>query len=238
MEGTEPRVGTELTGKQIAWAGVRYLLMLGAWSGLLFGAAGSLAWTRAWFCLGLWIVTVSVNIVVLLRKNPDVLATRMGKQQFDAKFDKVLVPLLRAASLAIPIVAGLDAVRYQWSFLPLWTIGPGLALHLAGDALLLGVMIVNPYLAKEVRIQTERGHRVISTGPYAFVRHPMYTSIFFLLASLPLILGSWWVLAPAGAVGLLFVIRTAFEDRMLRETLPGYEDYAQKTRYRLVPGIW
>ncbi|MBU0718572.1 MAG: isoprenylcysteine carboxylmethyltransferase family protein [Planctomycetes bacterium] len=238
MEETGQQVGTGLTGKLIAWAGARYLLLLGVWSGLLFGAAGSLAWMRAWICLGLWIVTVSVNIVVLLRKNPAVLVARMGKQRFDAKFDKVLVPLLRGAALVIPILAGLDAVRYQWSSLPFWSIGPGLALHLAGDALLLATLIVNPYLAKEVRVQTERGHRVISTGPYAYVRHPMYAGIFLLLASLPLVLGSWWILVPGCVIVVLFIVRTAFEDRMLRESLPGYDEYSKKTCYRLVPGIW
>ncbi len=222
----------------VARACVGILLSMGVWGGLLFGAAGTLTWTRAWIHLGLWIVTMVTNLVILLRSNPALLAVRMKSRTVERKFDKVIVYCLQSVTLAIPILAGLDAVRYQWALLPLWAAGLGAILHVAGDVFILWSMIVNPFLEGAVRIQSERGHRVIATGPYAIVRHPMYVGIILALAGIPLLLGSSWAFVPAGVVALLFVIRTVFEDRMLREELPGYEAYVLKTPHRLIPGVW
>lgn len=238
MEGNELRAGNEPTRLLLARACLDFLFSLGVFGGLLFWAAGTLSWTRGWTHVGLWIVTGVANVVILRRTNPDIFAVRLKRQRVREKFDKVVLPLAVPAALAIPVVAGLDAVRYEWTFLPLWAICPGVVVHVAGDAFVLWAMIVNPYVEKEVRIQTERGHRVITTGPYAIVRHPMYVSFILIVASIPLVLGSWWTFLPAGVVGLALIIRTTFEDRMLREELPGYEDYTLKTRYRLIPGIW
>jgi protein-S-isoprenylcysteine O-methyltransferase Ste14 len=99
-------------------------------------------------------------------------------------------------------------------------------------------MGVNPFFEKTVRIQTERGHRVIDTGPYRFVRHPGYLGFFGWGLSTPLLLGSWWAFLPALLSMVSLVIRTALEDRTLREELAGYREYASKVRYRLIPGIW
>ncbi|MBN2561803.1 MAG: isoprenylcysteine carboxylmethyltransferase family protein [Phycisphaerae bacterium] len=232
------RVGNTPAGTQVARAGARFLFSLGVWGGLLFWAAGTLTWTRAWVHLGLWIATLVTNFAIILWKNPAGLATRMKRPQIGEKFDKVIVSCLLPATLAIPVLAGLDAVRYQWALLPLWPVSLGAVLHIAGDAFILWSMIVNPYLEGGVRIQSECGHRVITTGPYAFVRHPMYVGFILVLAGIPLVLGSSWTFLPVGIVALLLVVRTVFEDRMLREELPGYEDYTQKTRRRLLPGIW
>ncbi|UCC29590.1 MAG: isoprenylcysteine carboxylmethyltransferase family protein, partial [Phycisphaerales bacterium] len=224
MEGNELRTGNEPTRLLLARACLDCLFSLGVFGGLLFWAAGTLSWTRGWIHYGLWIVTLVANLVILHRMNPDVFAVRLKRQRVSEKFDKVVLPLAVPAALAIPVVAGLDAVRYEWTFLPLWAICPGVVVHVAGDAFALWAMIVNPYVEKEVRIQTERGHRVITTGPYAIVRHPMYVSFILIVASIPLVLGSWWAFLPAGVVGLALIIRTTFEDRMLREKMPGYED--------------
>ncbi len=238
MEKEELRPGNTPARTQVARAGMRLLFSLGVWDGLLFWAAGTLWWTRGWVHVGLWIVTLATNLVVLLWTNPDVIAARMKRQQAFAKFEKVMLPLFVPAVLAIPVVAGLDAVRYAWTFLPLWAMWPGVIVHVAGDAFMLWAMIVNPYLEGEVRIQTERGHRVITTGPYAIVRHPMYVGLILGLAGIPLLLGSSWSLLPVGVVALLLVIRMVFEDRMLREELPGYEAYVLKTPHRLIPRVW
>ena len=205
--------------------------------GLLFWAAGTLAWDRAWMHLGLWIVTSITNVAVLLKKNPAVVAARM-KRQPAAKFEIVMLPLFAIAVLAVPIVAGLDAVRYAWAPLPDWTIWPSIVVHMGGDAFLLWAMVVNPHLEGTVRIQSERGHEVITAGPYAIVRHPMYVGLILILAGAPLFLGSGWAFLPVGLVCLGLAIRAALEDRMLRKELPGYEDYARRTRCRLIPGLW
>jgi protein-S-isoprenylcysteine O-methyltransferase Ste14 len=208
------------------------------WGGLLFWAAGTLAWTLAWAHLGLWIVTVITNVVILFRRNPAALAARMKRQTVNRQFDKVILPCLLPATLAIPVLAGLDAVRYEWALLPHWAVVLGALLHMAGDVFILWAMIVNPFVEKEVRIQRERGHRVITTGPYAIVRHPMYVGFILVLAGMPLVLGSSWAFLPAGVVTLCLIFRTAFEDQVLREELPGYEAYTLRTPHRLIPGIW
>ena len=153
-------------------------------------------------------------------------------------FDKALMIFLLPATLAMPVVAGMDAVRHHWSAMSAWWLFPGLVLHAAGDVFMIWAMIVNPFLEKGVRIQTERGHHVVSAGPYALVRHPMYLGTFFLFPSIPFILGSWWSFVPVGLFLLIILIRTAYEDRLLLEKLPGYEEYTNHTRYRLWPGIW
>jgi protein-S-isoprenylcysteine O-methyltransferase Ste14 len=238
MENDERKVGNTPASTHVARACLRILPVLGVWGGLLFWAAGTLSWARGWIHLGLWVVTLAANLVTLLHTNPDVVAARMTRQQVFAKFEKVMMPLFVPALLAIPVVAGLDAIRYAWASAPLWAIWLGIIAHVAGDAFMLWAMIVNPYLAGEVRVQTERGHRVITTGPYAIVRHPMYVGLILILPSIPLVLGSWWTFAPAGAVGILLIIRMVLEDRMLREQLPGYKEYMLMTPYRLIPGIW
>jgi hypothetical protein len=128
---------------------VRFLFLLGVWGGLLFWAAGTPSWTRGWVHVGLWIVTGATNLVILLRTNPDVVAARLNRQQVFAKFEKVMLPLFVPVALAIPVVAGLDAVRYTWTFLPLRAMWPGVFVHAAGDAFMLWAMIVNPYLAPQ-----------------------------------------------------------------------------------------
>jgi protein-S-isoprenylcysteine O-methyltransferase Ste14 len=208
------------------------------WGALLFWAAGTFYWTRAWLHLGLWILTLAVNLAVLLRWNRAVLAARLKPKRISMKPDKIILPLLLPAVLAVPVIAGLDAMRYQWSCIPEVVMYPGIILHVAGDAFLLWAMMVNPYLEKTVRIQTERGHRVVTTGPYAFVRHPMYAGVILMFCGIPLVLGALWAFVPVGLTSLALIIRTIFEERMLRRELPGYEAYTRQTRCRLLPGVW
>jgi len=229
----------ESAGLVIIRAVIQFLFALAFWGGLLFWSAGSISWLRGWIHLSLWIVTLAANLIILLHTNRAVLAARTKKQRFEKRFDKIMMLLVTLpTTLAIPIVAGLDAVRYQLAPLPFWTIYPALVLHIAGDAFALWAMVVNPYLEKAVRIQKERGHRVVTTGPYAFVRHPMYAGFIMLLAGVPLTLGSGYTFVPVGVVVLVLIIRTVFEDHMLIRDLPGYDDYARRIRHRLLPGIW
>jgi protein-S-isoprenylcysteine O-methyltransferase Ste14 len=135
-------------------------------------------------------------------------------------------------------VAGLDAVRFGWAPLPLWAIYPGLVLFAVGASLVTWCASVNPHLERTVRIQTDREHRVITEGPYRFLRHPMYAGVILGNLAAPLILGSSWAFAVAFYDIALFTWRAALEDRTLRAELPGYAEFAQQTRYRLLPGLW
>ena len=137
--------------------------------------------------MGAWLLTAVVNLTILLRVNPAVIEARLSRKPSTERFDRIIVPSLLAGTLTVPVIAGLDAVRYSWSAFPLWTLWLGLALHAVGDAIMVWAMAANPYLEGMVRIQTERGHQVVTTGPYALVRHPMYTGGVLLTASMPLV---------------------------------------------------
>ena len=140
--------------------------------------------------------------------------------------------------LGIFVVAGLDAVRFEWSAMPVGWWALGLALFVAGTSLFSWSMGVNPFFEKTVRIQTDRGHRLIDTGPYACVRHPGYVGFLGWILAPPLLLLSWWAFVPAALSVAGLVARTALEDRTLRAELDGYADYARRVRYRLIPGLW
>jgi protein-S-isoprenylcysteine O-methyltransferase Ste14 len=220
-------------------AAIQFVFSIIIWGGLLFLSAGSIRWPRAWFHLGLWTVTILVNLIILLKTNPSLLAARTKRARFDSIFDLILLMLIMTpAVLAVPIVAGLDTVRYRLLPIPFWAVLPAVLLHIAGNAIMLWSMVVNPYLEKTVRIQRERGHHVITTRPYAIVRHPMYAGFILLFLSIPLILGSGWAFVPVAIVIAVLFVRTVFEDRFLQKNLPGYKDYAEKTHYMLLPGIW
>jgi len=135
-------------------------------------------------------------------------------------------------------VAALDDGRFHWLPVPWWVCGIGYVLLIAGLAGMTWAESVNKFFEPTVRIQTDRGHRVIDTGPYAIVRHPGYVSGFLVFIGMPLSLGSLWALIPAILLCPLLVLRTIWEDQTLREELAGYEGYTQRVRYRLIPGVW
>ncbi len=205
---------------------------------LLFLSAGTLAWPGAWLLLGLMLASLAGNFIVILRFNPGIAETRSKMRQGTKGWDKVLMAVYSLLYLAFPVVAGLDAVRLGWSSLPAAYLYPGLVLYALGSALIAWVLATNPFLETTVRIQEERGHRVITTGPYAIVRHPMYLGLLIQYLGLPLILGSVWSFATAAAIIAVFIIRTAREDRTLFTELPGYGEYSRKTRWRLMLGAW
>jgi len=219
-------------------AALQLVFAFAIWGGLLFGSAGDVAWLRGWLHIGLWLATFVINALLLVRLNRDVLSARLKPTWSTEWADTILLVLFLFVTLAVPVVAGLDAVRYGWSPLPFWPVYLGLVLHASGDALLLWTMIINPFLEKAVRVQTERGHHVITTGPYAMVRHPMYLGVVLMFLAVPLMLGSAWTFAPVVAMALLLTVRTVLEERLLRRELPGYEEYMSRTRWRVIPGIW
>lgn len=203
----------------------------------LFLAAGTLRWWNAWLYLGLFVFTILTGGLYVARKNPAIINERgrssTKTKPFDRLFGRLTVPL----GLGALVVAGLDH-RFGWSSVPLWAQIAGFAGLLPGMWMPYWVMLVNAYAATTVRIETERGHHVITDGPYRFVRHPMYSAVILGYVFAPLAFGSWWMAIPAALLIALFIWRTANEDRALRLELPGYETYCEQTRYRLLPGVW
>ena len=202
-----------------------------------FFAAGTLRWTRGWIWIGLAAFSLAVVFGVARVKNPGLVRTRLNSKAPSKPFDRVFALLYVLSAIAFFVVCGLDA-RWGWSHLSLNWFYAGLALHLAALVLLTAVTAANPFLEGTVRIQSERGHVAVSSGPYAMVRHPMYLALIVMYPAWALVLGSLWACIPAACVVFLFVFRTVHEDRTLRLELPGYEDYARHTRYRLIPGLW
>lgn len=136
------------------------------------------------------------------------------------------------------LVAGLDAVRFHALPLPEWTLFPGIVLFVAAMAMVAWSLLANPFAESTVRIQPDRGQTVVSTGPYHIVRHPMYVGFVLMWPATALMWGSGWAMAVAALMLILVVWRTAEEDNFLRRELPGYQEYVDLTRFRLVPGLW
>ncbi len=211
-------------------------------STLLFGAflliaAGRWNWVEAWAFLGISLGGILANGLYTLRHNPEMLNERgrMGKNT--KSWDKLIGLFYMIFLLSIYLLAGLDE-RFGWSAAPLWVrVLGGVALALS-MALTFWVMKVNSYLSTFVRIQNDRGHTTVSSGPYRYVRHPMYVGILLMSWGTAFLLGSWWAVIPAVLNIALFFIRTALEDRTLQAELPGYKEYAARVRYRLIPGVW
>ena len=206
---------------------------------LLFASAGTLKWTEAWFYL-LMQGSMSTRLAFwLLKHNPELLKDRMTFLKPSVKdWDKVIVILSTVMVVPLYCLPGLDVVRNRWSHMPFTLKCAGFAGIFLSFALIQGVMRANPYLSRIVEIQMERGHHVITTGPYRYVRHPMYVGVIVWLLCFPLALGSWTSFIPSVYLIGLMVVRTGLEDRTLQEELEGYAAYARKVRYRLIPGIW
>ena len=204
---------------------------------ILLAAAGTLQWINAWVMAGLGLIYQAINTTVLLRFNPE-LFNRRGKlfQEGTKRFDKVFVALYLPLGVLISILCGLDAVRYGWSRMPGAFILLGVIIFIFACAFGMWAMAVNAHFEATVFIGQQQ--RVCTSGPYRIVRHPGYAAAMLGAPAYPLILGSGWGLLATGALVLLFVVRTALEDRTLQNELPGYREYAEQTRYRLVPGLW
>jgi protein-S-isoprenylcysteine O-methyltransferase Ste14 len=217
---------------------IRLVLVAPVLGLMLFLPAGRLDWSAAWVWLLTVLGCVGFNLLVLFKTNPEVLAERVELKRSDQKRDELLTGVVAVFWVSLLVVAGLDE-RFNWSPpLPLWLQGVALMMWVLADLLFLWGRAVNKFFSRAVRIQEERGHQVITTGPYRYVRHPGYLAWNLLSLTPPLILGSVWALIPAVlAVGGM-VLRTAWEDQLLQQELEGYEAYARRVRYRLLPGVW
>ncbi|MEE9162065.1 MAG: isoprenylcysteine carboxylmethyltransferase family protein, partial [Candidatus Neomarinimicrobiota bacterium] len=205
---------------------------------VLFLAAGRTDWFMGWALVAITFAWVSANALILIPRNPALLAERMGPKRGAKRWDTVLMSIIGVAILARLIIAGLD-VRYGWSaeIIPPLQVAALVVAALA-YALVVWATAANAFFSQIVRIQHERGHSVATGGPYRFVRHPGYVGTVLFELSVPVMLGSWWALAVGVPIALLFVLRTALEDRTLRQELAGYQDFARQVRYRLIPAVW
>jgi protein-S-isoprenylcysteine O-methyltransferase Ste14 len=197
-------------------------------------------WWEAWIYAILSILSFAISRVLAARRHPDIIAERARYMQHEnAKpWDKQLAPLLGLGGILTMVVAGLDKL-FGWSpaySLPLKTLS--LLIILTGYALSSYALIENRFFSGMVRLQTDRGHQVVSSGPYQWVRHPGYAGVLLVYLATPVFLDTSWAFLPTGFTMILFVIRTALEDRFLQDELEGYRDYARRVRYRLLPGIW
>jgi len=207
--------------------------------GSLFVAAGRLDWTRGWISVALWVIGMTAIGLIGQHYNAQMMEERAKWRRNDTKpFDKIFLAIYLPLVMVQPAVAGLDAGRYRCSSMPFSLVYVGAILFVLSMVLIGWVMAVNPYAESSVRIQTDRGHTVITCGPYRLIRHPMYVGSILMGVASPLIWGSVWALVLTTVIILLFLWRTAREDQTLRQELPGYEEFAARTRYRLLPGVW
>ncbi len=230
------------TARRIGWKAIlRFAIYILLMPLALFLAAGTLDWTTAWILIGFTIVFTVVSRVIVALRHPDLLAerARFAEAENAKGWDRLFVILLALyGPLVVWVVAGLDW-RFGWSpAVPLAWQGTALVVMVLGYSLGTWAMAVNRFFSAVVRIQTDRGHTTVTTGPYRLVRHPSYIGGILAYLALPVFLGTLWALVPVGITAILTVVRTALEDRTLLAELDGYRDYAERVRYRLVPGVW
>ncbi len=215
-------------------AGINRLIQVLASTALIVAAmlllAGRLDWMPAWVFLALSIFSFATAGLYVLRKNPDVVNERGRGLQGSKTWDRILVSVYAVFMFGVYIVAALDAGRFQWSVMPTGVQAFGGVLFVLSMFLIYWAMLSNTFLAMSVRIQDERGHQTVSSGPYRYVRHPMYVGTLLEYVATALLLGSWLALVPFVCMGALLVLRTWFEDKTLQSELPGYADYARQVR--------
>jgi len=213
--------------------------LIAAMAVFLLVPAGTLDWPAAWgFLAEMGVLSLALGFW-LARHDPALLAERLGSpfQRTQKSWDKIFIAVVMGLYIGWLVLIGLDA-RWGISRVPLWLQALGaLDVALSTYATFL-TFRANSYAAPVVKIQRERGHRVVSTGPYAYVRHPMYAGGLLMLVGMPLQLGSWLGLAAVTLLLPLLVFRILMEERTLVQELDGYRDYAQRVRWRLIPRIW
>jgi protein-S-isoprenylcysteine O-methyltransferase Ste14 len=223
--------------------GIKSLLKVILIESLLIGfmalLAGRWTWLPGWIFLGVYSLYSLALFGWLAVTDPDLLRERQrDADPRNEPYEKIILPLMVILELGLLGVSVLDGGRFGWSTVPQFVRFIGWLLLGVTGAILPWVFRTNTFASGVVRIQEDRDHQLIVNGPYRIVRHPMYAAVISGILGLPLALGSWWALIPAGLLIGLFVLRTALEDRTLARQFPDYKKYAQQTRYRLLPGIW
>jgi protein-S-isoprenylcysteine O-methyltransferase Ste14 len=218
---------------------VKWLIMILLFAAVLFGSAGRLDLPMVWAYLLLYAGFLMAFGLVMSKKDPELLKERRRAGPGTKKWDRILLAIYGGLFFVTWIVAGLDVGRFHWSdTVPLGLQILGLAGASAASGLVWWATWVNTFFSRTVRIQRDRGQRVVTSGPYQYVRHPGYAANILVWPGTALALGSWWAMLPAVGIILVYIVRTVLEDRTLCEELPGYTEYAEHVRYRLLPGVW
>jgi protein-S-isoprenylcysteine O-methyltransferase Ste14 len=219
---------------------VQTIVWFGLMGVIIFGAAGTLSYPGGWLYLGAMVAISIVFGAYGVRADPDLLRERLKPplQKQQPLADKlVLIPILVLTFAGMGFMAA-DAARWRWSAMPSSVQWAGCGLLLAAFLFMYWTMRTNSFAAPVVKIQKDRGQTVITTGPYAIVRHPLYFGALFYFAGTSLVLGSWWGLATIPILALLLGIRIGIEEKTLRVGLRGYDDYVRNVRWRLIPLVW
>lgn len=207
------------------------IVLVGA---MVFLPAGTLAFVKGWLFMGLLFIPMVIAGFVMLFKAPKLLEKRLDVKEKQGE-QKLVVGFSGLMFIAGFVVAGLD-YRFSWSKMPMAVTIVASVLFLAAYALYAEVLRENAYLSRTVKVQ--EGQTVISTGLYGIVRHPMYAATIFLFLMMPLVLGSWYAAIIFLAYPVLIVFRLNAEEKLLLKELPGYAQYREKVKYRIVPFIW
>ena len=218
---------------------IRLVISTTIFGAILFLVAGTVAWPAAWAFLAIITAVIAVYSAIIVRLHPDLIEERRHPPADAKKWDKPLVAIVGVVGpTALILLAGLDR-RFHWSPpTPAWAQVAGLVLVAAGGSLSNYAVAANRFFSALVRIQHDRGHLVVDTGPYRFVRHPSYAGSVIYMIGMSIALGSRAALVAAIVVSLVLAVRTTLEDRTLQAELDGYAEYARRVRFRLVPGLW
>jgi protein-S-isoprenylcysteine O-methyltransferase Ste14 len=205
---------------------------------LWFGVAGRITWWTGWIFLLAFIIFVSILVWRLSKADPELLQERNRPADAAEDWDRRIMGAYTVFLVVLLLITALDGGRYGWSTVPLGVQLLGWSLLVMAGWIVWQVMVTNAYLSSWARLQDDRGQVVVQEGLYRTVRHPMYLGIILAFLGLPLALGSYWALVPGIIIGGLFIYRTYREDQLLVAGLEGYDQYAQKVKHRLLPGIW
>lgn len=217
---------------------VSLVIWLAIMIGVMFGSAGTWDWPRGWLFLAAYCVLTAICCAWLWATNPEIFAARRKIQKGTKTWDVVLTVLIVVIFIGLLVVPALDDGRFHWAPQGDGLVWLGYALFAPGFLGFAWAQSVNRNFEASVRIQEDRGHEVITTGPYAIVRHPGYGFALLMIAGMPLSMGSLYGLIPAGVMLLLVLIRTLGEDATLKAELPGYREYAARVKQRWIPGVW
>ena len=229
-------MGDYVSNRRIA---ERFLLAFLVLAITLFGSAGTLLWPEAWIYIAIHLGCAFLMARWLKIHDPALLKRRIKMKAPEAgSWDAIFMwPTLILFTIYL-IIPGLDAIRFGWSHVPLAVEVAGLVLVTWGLCFIFRVMKANSFASPIIEVQQERDHKVADSGPYAHVRHPMYSAMIVILLALPLWLGSLWALPVGLLVSVVICSRIFAEERMLHAKLEGYSAYCERVRYRLIPGVW